>query len=137
MISHDHAQHLLSNISHAACSECQADCQRQFAMGNAQPWRYGHVREYLEYIRPRLAAIREERDRGGIAGRRWEMDFMKALHTRISLKGGVFGRGRKHNDGYRERLRGMYVACGPECRIPDAAYLRRFASRGASCLDYR
>lgn len=126
MTSTDHALHLQSRTSHSACSECRADTERQFVPTTT--WSYGHVHDYLTYIRPRLNAIRNGAD--DVDARIWRRKFLKALHTRISLKAAhpPVPR-RKHCDSYLERLQQF-------ARTTSADYLRRFASRGASCLDY-
>jgi hypothetical protein len=124
MKSTEHQKHLDTRISHSACSECRADTERRFV--DCSVWRYDHVHDYLEYVAPRILAIQNGAD--GVNAHQWLKDFRKALNRRISLKVDAV-RGRKYCDSYLERFRQF-----PQCT--DAGYLRRFASRGASCLDY-
>jgi hypothetical protein len=134
-----HRQHIAERVSHADCPECRADTERSFSRnsrtGQASPWRYRHVHEFLAWIRPRLAAIRDGSNGGdSVDARIWHRDFIRALHARISLKAPVSGaNGRKFSHGYLERLK---MTRFPGSRA-DEGYLRRFADRGASCLDYR
>jgi hypothetical protein len=136
MQSIPHAQHLRHRISWSSCSECRADCERRFSQ--SQPFRYAYVHDYLSWIRPKLAAIREGETSPN--SQIWLRDFRKALHRRISSRDGNDGRGngrngrngRKWADSYLERLQGMLFKGSPA----DAPYLREFANRGASCLDY-
>jgi hypothetical protein len=124
MKSTEHRKHIAENISHARCSECRADTERRFVGG--WPFRYGFVHEYLTWVRPRLEAIRNGEQ--STNARIWHRDFIKALNTRISSH--LPANGRKHSHSYLERFRqwrGMSV---------DAGYLRQFASRGASALDW-
>ena len=51
-----HKQHIRHNVSDMRCSECRADSERRFA-GN-HPFHYAYVHQYLEWVRPRLEAIR-------------------------------------------------------------------------------
>ena len=120
MVSHIHAKHILSRVSHNNCSECRADTERRFVC--VEPWReYKFVSDYLTYIRPRLSALDGTPD-----ANQWYRKFRKALHTRISLR--VPAIGRKHSDGYLERLRGMSSS-------HDIAYLRQCASARASAIE--
>lgn len=134
MVTMEHKDHLASNRSHNSCPECRADCERRHAVTSL--WiGYRHVHEYLTWAKPRVEAIRNGED--SIDARRWARDFTAALHSRINAKvSQAFG--RKHSDGYLERL-------GQFCqRIPtsdhnsrfraDATYLRVYARRGASTL---
>lgn len=90
------------------------------------PWReYKHVSEYLAYVRPRIAAQGVD---DSMDARIWYRGFRLALQRRISLRAPIPG--RKRCDGYLERLKQFRPGRGT-----DAAYLRRFAQRGASCLD--
>jgi len=118
-----HKQHIRHNVSDMRCSECRADSERRFA-GN-HPFHYAYVHQYLEWVRPRLEAIRNGEN--SVDAQIWHRNFMRALHTRISSH--MANSGRKHSDGYLERFqwRGSKV---------DAGYLRKFSRRGASCLDY-
>lgn len=54
------------------------------SLSTVNGWHYQHVGEYLNWIRPRLAAIRagENSDRA----KEWLREFCKALHTRINRK---------------------------------------------------
>jgi hypothetical protein len=124
MTTPQHRSHLQSRISHSDCSECRADTEKRFV--DTTRWNYAHVREYLAYVRPLLALIRAGHDSTDAAI--WLRKFRAALDRRISLKAGV-PLERKRCDSYLERL-------GQFPRSTDAAYLRRFAARGASCLDY-
>lgn len=126
MISRTHALHIQTRVSHADCSECRADTERRFVQ--TAPWRYSCVHEYLTYIQPRLAALRDGAD--DMDARLWRRRFREALDTRISLKTAHPVARRKHCDSYLERLT---MAKHPKSSTD---YLRRFASRGASCLDY-
>jgi len=132
-----HRQHIAGRVSHADCSECRADCERRFVdRVQGGQWRYAHVGEYLAYIRPRLTALQTGEYADDPDARAWQRKFVKALHTRISLKVADTGgrcNGRKFSHGYLERLK---MTRFPGSRA-DAGYLRRFADRGASCLDYR
>ena len=120
MVSHIHAKHILSRVSHNNCSECRADTERRFVP--VEPWReYKFVSEYLAYVRPRLSALD-----GTAEANQWYRKFSKALHTRITLR--VPAVGRKHSAGYLERLRGMN-------RCHDVAYLLECASTRASALE--
>ncbi len=123
MLSNRHKRHLAENVSHSDCCECRADTERRFARNT--PFKYAHVHEYLSYVRPRIEAIRQ--GESSVNARMWLCDFRKALNRRISSH--ACGTGRKWCDSYLERA-------GQFPRSTDAAYLRTFASRGASCLDY-
>ncbi len=118
MTSAIHLQHIKTRVAHNNCSECRADCERRFV--DTTPWRYEHVRDYLTYVRACLAGLDDS-----AGAQRWYRAFRKALHMRISAKCPVAG--RKRCDSYLERM-------GQFRRDTDAAYLRRFAARGASCL---
>jgi hypothetical protein len=126
----DHVRHLVEHRRYSlnTCPECNADRERRFV--DRQPFAYKHVHEYLEYVRPRLVAIRQGED--SVDARRWLRDFHKAMHRRISSH--AAGIGRKWSDGYLERL-GQFCPQPQRSTRADAAYLRRFAQRGASCLD--
>ena len=123
MQSETHKRHLETRVSHSDCCECRADTERRFT-GNT-PFKYDHVREYLSWIRPRIEAIRQ--GEASVNARIWQRDFMRAMHNRISSH--AAGRGRKWCDSYLERM-------GQFGNRADAAYLRQFAQRGTSCLDY-
>lgn len=123
MQSQLHRKHIASRVSHADCPECRADTERRFV--SLTPWRYQYVSDYLRWARPRLQALRDGADTPD--ARRWQRRFLEALHTRISQK--TPASGRKRCDSYLERLANARSV--PAC----AHYLRRFASRGASCLD--
>jgi len=123
MRSANHVRHLAENTSHSSCSECRADTERRFARN--VPFKYAHVHEYLSYVRPRVEAIRQGEDSGN--ARVWMRDFLKAMHRRISTH--ATGTGRKWSDSYLDRMRQFRADT-------DSTYLRQFASRGASCLDY-
>ena len=117
-----HQRHIAERLSHNNCDECRADCERQFL--RAQWPGYRHVTEYLNWIKPRLEAIRNGEN--SLNARQWYREFIRALHRRISLK--VAGEtGRKQCPGYLSRLRQFP-------RMTEASYLRRFAARGASTL---
>ena|ERR1019366_1532866 len=129
MRSPEHAKHLLDNKAWNNCQECNADTERRFI--RQTPWReYKFVHEYLEYVKPRLAAMDDSID-----ARRWHRIFIKALHTRISLRSPSAG--RKQSDGYLERL-GQFInrqyPTGGKRFYADAGYLRQFARSGASAL---
>lgn len=126
MKSIEHQKHLETRISHSVCCECRADTERRFT--DRGTWKYDHVRVYLEYVRPLLIAIRSGKYTDDPDATIWLRKFIKALHTRISLKVHP-NQGRKYSDGYLERLRMANRG------RTDAGYLRQFASRGASCLD--
>jgi hypothetical protein len=129
MQSDQHKQHIREFTSHANCSECRADTERRFV--DRQPWRYQHAGDYLSYVKPRLDAIRdEELLASDVDARIWYRKFVKALHVRISLK--MPTGGRKYCDSYLERMRQFRKGT----KGTDSGYLRQFASRGASCLDY-
>lgn len=121
MISEFHKQHV--RVSHNDCDECRADCERQFLRRQWLGYRY--VTEYLAWAKPRIEAIRNGEDSAN--ARIWYRDFIRALQRRITLKGASEA-GRKWNDSYRQRLNQFP-------RNTDAAYLRRFARRGASTLN--
>ncbi len=84
--------HLGMHTSHNNCPECRADNSRRFA-GN-RPHSHARVpkdvqHEYVEWIRPRLAAIRngaieQEREHGEYNALWWQRDFVRALHSRIT-----------------------------------------------------
>lgn len=126
MTSSTHFLHIQARTSHANCGECNADGGRQRAAWQNAPWPgYRMVREYLQWILPRLAEIRQRTAMGTTAdANRWQRDFLKALHTRITLKGPAIC-GRKHDAGYLERLKG--------CVFPGAKFtgqdLRLLAGR--------
>lgn len=165
-----HKEHILARMSHANCSECRADTERRFV--DTTPFTYTYVHEYLAYVRPRLAAIRNDTVvASSVDARVWYRGFILALHRRISYKSALristginipvssnvhapvhsptpvvtstpiyiddrrYSRseriGRKWNGSYTERLRNISRNTGT-----DSLYLRRFASRGASALDY-
>lgn len=119
----EHQHHIDSRIAYNHCQECRADCERQFL--RPQWPGYKHVTEYLTFIQPRLQAIKtgENSTNAGI----WYRKFTEALHRRITLKGAA-ETGRKQNDSYLRRM-------GQFSRSTEAAYLRRFAQRGASTLN--
>lgn len=120
MQSNTHKQH--TRVSHNNCQECRADCERQFLR---PAWRYDFVTEYLAHTKPRLEAIKAGEN--SLFAKVWHMRFIKALHRRITLKGGAEV-GHKRCDSYLERLNQFP-------RSTDSAYLRRFARRGASTLN--
>jgi hypothetical protein len=53
-----HTEHVVMHRRYSlnTCPECNADRERRFARNT--PFRYGFVREYLSWVRPRLQAIR-------------------------------------------------------------------------------
>lgn len=118
----EHERHIAEYVSRNDCQECRADCERQFLRPRWPGYRY--VSEYLNHVKPRLAAIRAGEN--SVNARRWKREFTRALHRRINLKAGA-EHGRKYCDSYLERL-------GQFRRDADRVYLRRFASRGASAL---
>ena len=132
MISRQHASHITSRVSHSDCSECRADTERRLAF--THQWAgYSYVREYLCYAKPRVAALKADKSADAVSSHR---EFIKAMHRRISAR--LHQPGRKRNDSYLERLR-QFVNVqghGPRFRA-DAGYLRQFARRGASALDWR
>ena len=83
------------------------------------------TRTKISWVRPRLAAIRN--GESSVNARIWQLDFLKALNRRISSH--AAGTGRKWCDSYLQRM-------GQFGNRADAGYLRQFAQRGASCLDY-
>lgn len=117
-----HKTHVDKRMSHSDCSECRADCERRFV--SRQPFKYAYVSKYLAWAKPRIQAIRDGNDT--VDARIWQRDFVLALNRRISSHLGR--QGRKFNDSYLERMKGMN-------RCHDVAYLQQFAQRGASCLD--
>lgn len=118
-----HFEHLAFNVSHNNCPRCTAANERRFA--TVTPFQYGHVKDYLGYIKPRIEAIRAGNNT--VDARVWQRDFLKALHNRIySRSSPPVVRKRSHS--YLERLQGMK-------HVTDAAYLRSFSARGASCLE--
>lgn len=121
----EHIEHIRSRTAHSDCDECQADNERRFA--RTQPFVYGFVHEYVSYVRPRLAAIRQGENSAN--ARIWHRDFVRALHRRINSH--AAGKGRKWSDSYLERL-GQFRFPGSKA---DAEYLRAFAARRASCLQ--
>lgn len=123
MRSTQHQAHIADFVSHSNCSECRADTERRFA--DNRPFKYDHVTQYLSWVRPRLEAIRN--GEASVNARIWQRDFMRAMHRRISSH--LIGNGRKHSDSYLARM-------GQFRQSTDADYLREFAQRGASCLDY-
>lgn len=124
MITAAHQRHLSGNVSHNDCCECRADTERWHV--STVRWRYEHVHDYLAYVRPRLAALRNGVN--DVDAQIWRRKFLKALHTRISLKNAHQVARRKYCGSYLERLQQF-------SRSTSATYLRGFASRGASCLD--
>lgn len=94
MQSQEHAKHVAENVSHSRCPECRADNQRWHAQ--MRPFQYVHVAAYLAWIRPRLAAIRDGVD--SVEARRWERDFVSALHNRLYSR--MAGTGRKFAPDY-------------------------------------
>lgn len=123
MQSEQHKIHIQSRNSHSNCCECRADTERRFV--RLKPWReYQFVVDYLSYVRPRLAACKVD---NSVDARIWYRKFAQALHRRITLR--APSAGRKYCDSYQERLKQFG-------RKVDAGYLRKFAQRGASCLDY-
>jgi hypothetical protein len=118
-----HQRHITERVSHNNCDECRADCERQFLR---EQWPgYRHVTEYLNYIKPRLDAIRNGEN--SVNAHHWYREFIRALHRRISLKV-TRETGRKQCPGYLSRLRQFP-------RSTERAYLRRFAARRASTLN--
>lgn len=126
MRSPEHAKHLAARVSHNNCQECRADCERSFVP--VQLWHYGHIPEYLAYVKPRLAAIRA--GNSTLVARQWLEEYRRALDRRISLKIPSASE-RKRADGYLDRLR--------QFRLGDrgykARYLKQFAASGASTLS--
>lgn len=120
----EHQQHIATRTAHNNCSECRGDTERSFVP--TQQWRYQHVAEYLNWAKPRLAAIATGED--STDARIWLRKFRAALHARINLKTASAIPQRKRCNSYLERM-------GQFPRSTDAAYLRRFAQRGASALD--
>jgi hypothetical protein len=122
MQSATHLAHIKANVSHSNCSECRADCERRFVP--SAPWPgYQFVSEYVRYIKPRLQACDFD---NSIEAKQWHREFTQALQRRITLRAPIAGRKQSHS--YLERLKQFG-------RNVDAGYLRRFAQRGASCLD--
>lgn len=128
MQSETHKKHIQSRVSHSDCSECRADTERQFV--SVDVWRYQFISDYLKHVKPRLAAIRAGALKK-VNAQIWYREYQHALDRRISLKATSRKVGRKHCHSYLERL-GMALAG----RKASAAYLRSFAQRGASCLDW-
>jgi len=121
--SESHKRHIQTRVSHSNCCECRADTERRFV--DTRAWRYQHVSEYLSWAKPRLKAIHKGNEWSTDA-RIWYRKFKQALHRRITLK--IPPMGRKQCDSYLDRLKQLP-------RGTDEGYLRRFARRGASCLD--
>jgi hypothetical protein len=127
MRSAEHQKHLDTRMSHNNCSECRADCERRWVA--FRPFQYAHVATYLEYIKPRLEAIRTEQYGGNKSNAiRWHYDFIQALNNRISSHIRVAG--RKHSHSYLERLK-MTQFPGNRANLE---YLKAFARKGASAL---
>lgn len=124
----DHAQHIMSRVSHNNCQECRADCERRFL--RLRWTSYQFVAEYLAFVKPRLEAIKAGKN--SVDAHRWHRDFIEALHRRITLKGAGES-GRKQTDSYLQRL-GQFSSNPEDNHFADAAYLRRYAQRGASML---
>ncbi len=111
MITAEHSEHIRTRVSHAACSECRADGERRHV---PTAWTgYKFVHEYLEVL---------------YRSKKANAQFREALDRRITNR--VVHPWRKLAPGYLERLR---MALSGK---PDAAYLRYFAQRKASALDY-
>lgn len=130
----EHQRHLKTRVSHNNCQECRADVERQFLRLAFEGYRYVH--EYLDFVRPRLEAIKGGFD--SVNARHFRSDFREALNRRITLKAGP-EIGRKRCDSYSQRLnqfprRSTDRPLNPWSTI-DATYLRRFARRGASTLN--
>lgn len=97
MQSAEHKQHITENVSHNNCPECRADNSRLFAQ--KRPFKYGHVHEYLTWIRPRLQALKTGENGGNkVEAKWWYRDFIAALHARISPH--LPETGRKHAPDY-------------------------------------
>jgi len=118
-----HQRHITERVSHNNCDECRADCERQF-LGEQWPG-YRHVTDYLNWIKPRLEAIRNGEN--SVNARQWYREFIRALHRRITLKI-TAETGRKQCPSYLSRLSQFP-------RSTEAPYLRRFAARRASALN--
>lgn len=123
MRTDEHRQHIAARASRNDCQECRADCERQFLRPQWPDYR--HVDKYLAWVKPRLEAIRQGECSAN--ARHWHRDFVETLQRRITLKGAA-ETGRKQCDSYLQRL-------GQFPRTTESAYLRRFASRGASTLN--
>jgi hypothetical protein len=119
-----HLEHLVhrGQAIHANCPECNANRERRFVASGL--WCYDHVREYLAYVRPRIAALRAGEN--SVDARIWLNKFRIALDRRITLKVAA-PTGRKYADGYLDRLRMMG-------HVHDESYLKKFARKGASAL---
>jgi hypothetical protein len=85
MRTSEHQQHIDSRMSHNNCPECRADNSRWHAQHKA----FSHAdvptearHSYIAWIRPRLEAIRTGNQT--LEARRWQRDFLDALHSRIS-----------------------------------------------------
>jgi hypothetical protein len=136
----DHVRHLVEHRLFILnnCQECRADGERQFTRSKPFTHHNPHMSKYLEYVRPRLEALRNGED--SVDARIWLRNFRVALNRRISSH--IPGRsGRKFCESYLERLkqwenrRPEYYQLGRGNKhVVDAEYLRRFAARGASCL---
>jgi hypothetical protein len=129
MISETHAAHLIENTDHANCAECSADRERSFVRTQWPGYRFIH--EYLLWAR---AGFNNKGVTTWWAGDRLTADqfrkeFIVALHNRIYLRMKP-PKGRKYASCYLERLRQWKF---PGAKV-DAAYLRRFAKKGASAL---
>jgi hypothetical protein len=125
----EHKHHIASRVAWNNCQECRADCERQFA--DTSIWRYGHIAEYLAYVKPRLDTLRAGYP--DVDGQIWLRRFRLALNRRIGMK--VHRTmGRKYADGYLDRLKQWKDIYMGRYRV-DADYLRVFARRGASTLE--
>lgn len=123
MITDQHKQHIRSRVSHNDCQECRADTERRFVQ--TAPWNYDHMRAYLDYVKPRLAAIKAGENSAD--SHIWMQKFRVALDRRITLKVSASKAERKRCDSYLERM-------GQFGKNVNGQYLRQFSARGASCL---
>jgi hypothetical protein len=83
-----HFEHKAFGYSLNTCPQCTADNSRRFAQ--VTKFRHQDVpkdvrHEYLAWVRPRLEAIRTGTNGGDtVEARRWERNFIAALHNRIT-----------------------------------------------------
>lgn len=106
MQTQEHKQHIAGRVSHNSCPECRADNSRRFA--RKMPFHYGFVHEYLSWARPRVEAIRTAQNGGDtVEARRWQSDFVRALHNRITSHI-PDQTGRKHAPEYAKYHLGTY-----------------------------
>ncbi len=131
-----HLMHLQTNVSWNNCDECRADNERSFLRPQWTTYEFVHL--YLEWARPRLAALRDGEN--SVNARIWRNDFRRALNRRITLKGRA-ETGRKYCDSYLQRLRqfpyrlNVDRPLNPSTPVCGSAFLESYAKRRASTLS--